>query len=368
MLFMQATETFDKIRIGDYFSKHNILISIDSQFKSAKNELDVDKVLDYCFKLSDTISDEEFLRDLYTRIGKICRDRNDSKRDLVSASKWFRKAISVGCQQSKIELFETLWEENNPESLLEMVSFSFIYSNQGDYEFTGRIGLMYKEGRGVPKNLDEAVKWLRIAADHNVDWAKWEYFNTLWNIDSEQSLKAMIKYARQESKNGNLKLKAGLARAYRDGKGVTKDLTVAAKLMKDASKGKLDWAKKEYFDILWEINTPETDATMIKFAIPIAESGNKHMAVRMGNAYRYGRGVAVDYNESKKWYEIAISKNLEWAKNNLFDLLWEMKTDDNAMYLLASNYAKKGNGPAIARLGKCYHFGRGVDADLKRAK
>ena len=121
------------------------------------------------------------------------------------------------------------------------------------------LAMMYKNGCGVEVNLFTAAELMQIAARLDIKWAKWEYYEILWKMNTPESLKTMIEYGQAESDKGNMELRARLARAYRDGKGVERDLNKAAELMKSVLPGNPAWAKWEYLDILKIINTAESD-------------------------------------------------------------------------------------------------------------
>jgi FOG: TPR repeat, SEL1 subfamily len=36
----------------------------------------------------------------------------------------------------------------------------------------GRLGRMYRDGKGIEKNAEEAIKWMQMATEKNVDWMK----------------------------------------------------------------------------------------------------------------------------------------------------------------------------------------------------
>ena len=116
-------------------------------------------------------------------------------------------------------------------------------------EIDARIARMYRDGRGVEKDLTKASELMKKAAEQELYWAKWEYFNILWMINTPESLKTMIEYGQSESDKGNLELRARLGRAYRDGKGVPKDLNKAIELMHPAADKGIGWAKKELQEI-----------------------------------------------------------------------------------------------------------------------
>ena len=134
--------------------------------------------------------------------------------------------------------------------------------------------------------------------------------------DVVASINVIIKLA--ELGNGNAMGRLG--RAYRDGKGVEKDLDKAAEWMRKAADKDVDWAKNELFDILWRIGTPESYEEMISVVTEFADKGDGNAMGRLGRAYRDGKGVEKDLNKAAEWMRKAADKNVGWAKNELFDL------------------------------------------------
>ena len=236
-------------------------------------------------------------------------------------------------------------------------------------ELEARLARCYRDGRGVSKDLNKAAELMRSAAGKGLGWAKWEYFEILSMIGTPESLKAMIEYGQSESDNGNMELRARLARCYRDGRGVPRNLRKAADLMKETHSTNPQWSKWEYIDILWMMNTPETDKEMFEFAKPFAERGQKDIQGRLGRMYRDGRGVKKDLVVASEWMRRAADQNLIWAKNELFDILWAKKGSevDRWMYLKLQEWATLGNEYAIGYLAKCYHDGSITSKNLDKA-
>ena len=167
-----------------------------------------------------------------------------------------------------------------------------------------------------------------------------------------------------------MEIRARLARAYRDGKGVKKDLKVAADLMRTVLPGKPTWARWEFLDILRKINSPEADAEAFSYVNTIIDTGNKEFEARLARMYRDGRGTEKNVDKAIHYMRLAVDKDLGWAKIELFDMLWDIKDIDfdNEAFRIISDYSVTGNGKAMGRLARCYRDGRGTNVDLDKAE
>ena len=118
-------------------------------------------------------------------------------------------------------------------------------------EIEGRFGLAYRDGKGVGKDLNEAAKWMRGAASRNIKSAKWtnELFDVLWRIGTPESMREMIESVTKFASTGDAGAMGRLGRAYRDGKGVGKDLGKAAEWIRKAAGKSANW-EKELSDLL----------------------------------------------------------------------------------------------------------------------
>lgn len=258
-LNIELTNTFDQIRGNNILSRTNTCRRFEEKFKKLSTTEEINSLLEEMLGVVNTAQDHLLQSEMQGRIARVFRDRKDGKADLYVAAEWMRKASDNGLGWAKNELFDILWTINTPDSTLEMIHLAYDYANEGDAPMTGRIGRAYRDGKGVPKNLDIATRWMLKSAEMGCDWAKIEYFELLWTIGTPESLKTMIEYGLLQSNKGNMELRARLGRAYREGKGVEKDLRRAAELMKETHKGKPQWSKWEYVDILMMMETPETD-------------------------------------------------------------------------------------------------------------
>ena len=105
-------------------------------------------------------------------IGRQYRDGRGVKQDLDRAAEYMRKAADKNVGWAKNELFDILWRIGTPESMEEMISVATESAEAGDGGAMGRLGRAYRDGKGVPQDLDKAAEWMRKAADKNVWWAK----------------------------------------------------------------------------------------------------------------------------------------------------------------------------------------------------
>ena len=260
------------------------------------------------------------------------------------------------------QLFNILNRVGTEEAFNEIVLIATKYSDY-DAESMGRLGRAYRDGRGVEKNLDVAAEWMRKAADAGLTWARWELFDILWRINTPESLDVMIAMGKPLAEDGNRELQGRLGRAYRDGRGVEKDLDVAAEWMRKAADAGLTWARWELFDILWIIGTAEAYSEMCKAIRLPAFKGNPESMGRLGRAYRDGRGVEKDLDVAAEWMRKAADAGLAWAKLELSDILWEIGTDETniEMVSILETYSAEGNVDAMLRLSMAHYHGIGVE-------
>lgn len=196
-----------------------------------------------------------------------------------------------------------------------------VASNYSNYECEAWLGRIYRDGKGVDRDLMIASEWTRNANKHGGPiWAKSDLFDILWRINTPESMSEAIEFGMPLAEAGVKELQCWIARCYRDGRGIEKDLDKAAEWMRLAKNQGLKWADWELFDILWRINTPESFKEAISIAEPLAQSGNRELQGRMGRAYRDGKGVEKDLDTAREWFKKAADQDLAWAKKELADL------------------------------------------------
>ena len=261
-----------------------------------------------------------------------------------------------------------LWSYRSRSPSAFFAVCSCLYTNSS-YRY-GYLGRAYRDGIGVDPSLEMAAECMKKAADLGLDWAGREYFAILWDIGTVESLESMVRLGEAGVMSRDPYLTAGMARAYRQGKGVEKDMPKAAELMRNSIRRGPKTSRAEYVEILLEMDTPESNEKALEYIRSLKGRPRAAMSVIEARMYRDGIGVDKDLDQAAKCMRLAVKNKIKLAPNKLFDILWEIGTPeaDSEMIEVARKYANAGNGGAMGRLGRAYRDGRGVDRDLGKSR
>ena len=118
-----------------------------------------------------------------------------------------------------------------------------------------------------------------------------ELFDILWAIDSINSRREMIQRIRPFAEVGDPGAMARLGRAYRDGKGVEKNLELAAEWMRKAADKDLWWAKLELAQIILKNNKTTDKKESFNLFKQLSEKGNTFATQQLSMMYYRGIGT-----------------------------------------------------------------------------
>ncbi|AMH94278.1 TPR repeat-containing protein [methanogenic archaeon ISO4-H5] len=300
-------------------------------------------------------------------LARMYRDGRGVDQNVDLAIDYYRKAVQKGVLWAGIELSDILWNLNAPESDKEIIALLTPLAENGDGEAAGRLARMYRDGRGVKRDYDHAIKLFRNAVE-SVLWARIGLTDILWHKNKPELDKEIIELLTPLVKNGNGGAYARIARMYRDGRGVDQNVDLAIDYYRKAVQKGVLWAGIELSDILWNMNAPESDKEIIALLTPLAENGDGEAAGRLARMYRDGRGVKRDYDHAIKLFRNAVESVL-WARIGLTDILWHKNKPelDKEIIELLTPLVKNGNGGAYARIARMYRDGRGVDQNVDLA-
>jgi TPR repeat protein len=101
-------------------------------------------------------------------------------------------------------------------------------ANQNDAKACYNLGLMYHDGDGVPKNLDEAVKWYTKSADLNYKEAQYMLASLVFQRQIQSiSYPQAASYYEQAAKQGHVKSQLNLGMLYFRGDVIAQDMAAA---------------------------------------------------------------------------------------------------------------------------------------------
>ena len=141
-------------------------------------------------------------------------------------------------------------------------------------------GEAYYFGDGVEKDVKEAVKWYRIAAEKGVAHSQYRLgFCYAMGTGVEKDETEAVKWYRKAAEQGVADAQHNLGLCYNFGTGVAEDPAEAVK-----------WYRKA------------------------AEQGVAEDQYSLGLSYAYGRGVEKDYAEAYAWINLAAVKYPDAAK------------------------------------------------------
>ena len=211
-----------------------------------------------------------------------------------------------------------------------------VAAEQGDADAQFRLGEMYKYGRGIRQDDEEAVKWYRQAAEQGHAAAQkklgWMYAN---GRGVRQDDEEAVKWYRLVAEQGHAAAQNKLGWMYANGRGVRQD-----------------------------------DEEAVKWYRLAAEQGHAAARYNLGGMYYNGCGVQKNYEKAVKWYRRAAKQGLATARYNLGVMYYNgcgvQKNYEKAVkwYRRA---AEQGHADAQTNLGWMYENGRGVRQDDEMA-
>ena len=157
------------------------------------------------------------------------------------------------------------------------------YAEAGNVFVQRELGLIYSDGRQVPQDFAESIKWLRKAADHGDATAQFS-LSLLYEqgkgvaVDSAEA----VRWLKEAAKQGDAKAQNNLGWKFAKGIGVAANPTIAAQ-----------WFERS------------------------ALQGNSNAQVSLGGAHFFGLGLPKNMEEGVRWWREAALKDNSTAELNL---------------------------------------------------
>lgn len=205
------------------------------------------------------------------------------KQDITKAVYWYKKAAENNDIFSMYSLANLLGDENQ-EKVYNIQKANSWYKKAADLDYDSsqyQYGLNAFNGNGMEKNIDEGLKYLRLAGHNN-------------------------NYLAQEA----------LGIIYCSGLNIEKDTQVGWYWLDKLINNKDSFAKSSVVDLAEKHLAKNTLFSMDLYK-KAALKGNAIAQNNLGVIYLNGKIVTQDINEAIRWLNMAISNGNEIAKENL---------------------------------------------------
>ena len=224
----------------------------------------------------------------------------------------------------------------------------------GDPRAQRALGRCYAEGKGVPADPNEALKWYRKAADQGYAPAKSSIGSCYENgLGVPKDEIEAVKWYRQAAEQGDLTAMSKMGLCYKNGVGVAQDEVEASTWFRKATEQRANLELKS------------------------AEAGHASAQYQMGaRYYKGGSGVVKDDVEAVKWWLAAARREDDpdqWdimAKYRL-GFMYEKGQGVAVDVVEAARWwrraAEIGHAGARFSMGYCYQVGQGVPKDAAEA-
>lgn len=292
--------------------------------------------------------------------------------------------------------------DNEARNFPDVANMYFKFSARKGYaKAQNRLGEIYQDGRGVPKNVKKAEKWyLRAAEQGNID-AQVNLASLYYDSNPNEALKWGLIAAQKGSAkaqnrvgclyyNGKVKeapscvekafywfelaAKQGFVRAQCNLANINQD----AKNYKEAlnwytiAADNKDAAAQNSLGLLYAGGKGVTKdlAAAANWFLLAAEQNYAAAQYYLGRAHFEGHGIPVDVAEGFKWYLLAAEQRAYDADYKVAQMYREgqgvQENMQEAIKWLHSA-ADRGNEQACYELGEIYENGKHIPADIKEA-
>ena len=206
-------------------------------------------------------------------------------------------------------------------------------AEQGDAEAQFNLGVMYRDGEGVPQDEAEAVRWFRLAAEQGLAVGQ-----------------------------------SNLGLMYAEGRGVPQDDAEAARWNRLAAEQ--GHASAQFnLGLMYATGrgVPQDDAEAVRWYRLAADQGNALGQYNLGVMYRDGEGVPQDEAEAVRWFRLAAEQGNALGQYNLGVIYAEgrgVPQDDAEAVRRYRLAAEQGHATAQFNLAVMYYNGEGIPQDL----
>ena len=173
-------------------------------------------------------------------------------------------------------------------------------AEQGDAKAQTNLGVMYAEGKGIPKDAQKAMKWFRKAAEQGLALAQYNLGVTYaFGKGVPKDAQKAVKWYRKAAEQGLAFAQYDLGNMYSGGRGIPYDAQKAMKWYRKAAEQGLGFAQEDLGNMYYWGEGPKDAQKAVKWYRKAAEQGSSLAPTRL--AEMYFRGVAVPRDDVKAY-------------------------------------------------------------------
>ena len=233
-----------------------------------------------------------------------------------------------------------------------------------------RLAKIYRKGLGVEQNLDRSISILTTLSQEGNESAQNELIDCLMTRRQESDLDLALKLCQKYGSENKYWAYGKLARIYRDGIVLEKDMNKCIEYYRLASLHDIYWAQSEFIDVLLS----STDEKMQHEAFLIAQKSSRkvpELKGKLARMYRQGRGVLQDIDKSITLFEEATrdEPTKTWIVSEYVEAMMQRRTELDIFTI--NSYVDEGiknnEGWAYGRRAEQYYDGIGIEKNLLKS-
>ncbi len=252
-------------------------------------------------------------------LGKLLSTGELGGVDYAKAAGWFRQAANPGSVPARFD-----GQQLGPQAA-DLIFAAQLYSQ---FE----LAKLYEEGKGLPADINEALRWYSRAAAQDFDLAELALVRLYRDGHGSELLPDAAKattWLTRLAEQGNVGAMNDLGKAYLQGQGVPKNVKLAQSLFEKAAV--LGSAAAPFnLGILFQtgaLGNPDYPRALKNFQLS-ANREDPHAMAALGDLYSSETNIPQDNVQALMWYELAVRHGLQSAQARRDQLAATMKPFD----------------------------------------
>ena len=299
-------------------------------------------------------------------------ETNTTVKDLKQALYYYEKAAEMGDIAAQKKLAEYYVRAIHIQQHCKK-AFSWFEqaAQQGDAPSQYELGLCFEIGRGTKPDRGKAAEWYAKAAaqGHEKAQEKMQLLTTQsgWCEKACQADDPAKKaeYLLEAAQLGSADAQCKLGDCYAKGRGVSADLSTAARWYEKAAKqGNAQGLYRMGCCCLSGYGVPRNNKQAFSYFSQAADQGHAEAQCALGDCYNSGKGTEANASQAVEWYTRAAKQGNVEAQLKLAARY--VKENDTRAVTWYRKAAGAGNAEAQYKLGNFYYrglFGLQKDAD-----